>query len=200
MTMTAAPLPRPCTVPPQGPAAARAAALSALVPVLEGDRVRLRAPTLHDFPAYDRIMAADTGHMGGPFTPDRIWADFCNYIAGWMLRGLGTWTVETRAGDIVGFVNLALEWGDEEPELGWMILPDHRGQGLGTEAARLARDWGMDQVATMVSYADPANTRSIALAERLGAVRDRAAEAAIATSDDDPVTVWRHKPVAEGAR
>ena len=195
-----APLPRPCTIPPQGPAAARAAALAALVPVLEGDRVRLRAPRLADYPAYERIMAVDTGHMGGPYTPEAIWNDFCNYVAGWMLRGLGTWTVETRAGEVAGFVNLALEWLDEEPELGWMILPEHRGKGLVTEAARLARDWGMDQVDTMVSYADPDNTRSHALARRLGAVRDAGAEAAIAVWETEPVTVWRHKPMPEGAR
>jgi RimJ/RimL family protein N-acetyltransferase len=46
---------------------------------------------------------------------------------------------------------------------------------------------------TAVSYIDPDNARSIALAERLGAVRDRGARQPVF---DKPCLVYRHSPEA----
>jgi len=183
---------RPCTIPPDGASAALAASVAAAVPALSGPRVRLRAPRLEDYPAYVRLLEADTGHMGGPFGPQDIWTAFCNYVAGWMLRGLGSWAVEESGGRPIGFVGLALEWDDEEPELGWMFLPEARGRGLATDAARLARDWGLERLDACVSYVDPDNHRSSALARRLGARRDPAAETRVAARQGAPVSVWRH--------
>ncbi len=192
------PMPRPCTRPPTGAPAARAATLRAHVPALEGPRLRLRAPRLGDFDAYARLLAEDTGHMGGPFAPDAAWADFCNYIAGWMLQGTGLWAIDHRDGHLVGFITLGLEWDDEEPELGWMLLPEHRGQGYAQEAAGLAARWGCNRLPGLVSYIAPGNTASQRLAARLGARRDADAEARIATWEPDPVQVWRHAPRPEG--
>jgi RimJ/RimL family protein N-acetyltransferase len=99
----------------------------------------------------------------------------------------------------VGFVMVGLEWDDEEPELGYITLPEHAGQGYATEAARAARDWGLRLLPTLVSYVDPKNQASDRVAERLGAVRDAEAEAALAARDGEPVHVWRHTAPAEGA-
>jgi RimJ/RimL family protein N-acetyltransferase len=117
-----------------------------------------------------------------------------------MLHGHGLWTVERRSDCTrVGFVMVGLEWGDEEPELGYMTVPEHRGQGYATEAARAARNWGLRLLPTIVSYVHPDNAASNRVAERLGAIRDLDAEAAIYARDGAPIHVWRHAPPAEGS-
>jgi RimJ/RimL family protein N-acetyltransferase len=165
-----------CTHPPAGLPAERAEALRAQLPVIETERLSLRAATLADFPAWARLLVPDDeGFMGGPHTEEEAWEAFCVYVAGWLLHGHGLWTV-TRKSDAsaLGFVLAGLEWGDAEPELGWMLLPEARGQGLATEAARAARDWalGAGGLDSLVSYVHPGNAASIALAQRLGASRN----------------------------
>jgi RimJ/RimL family protein N-acetyltransferase len=181
-----------CLQAPTGAAAVAAASHRASVPVLETARLRLRAPTLDDFPAYAEIMEADQGAMGGPFTPEDTWQDFTNYIACWMLHGTGLWAVELKDGTLVGFITLGLEWEDYETELGWMLLPSHEGHGYATEAAEAARDFGKRMLPTFVSYVDPDNTRSASVADRLGATRDGQVEAAILAALGESVQVWRH--------
>jgi RimJ/RimL family protein N-acetyltransferase len=68
-------------------------------------------------------------------------------------------------------------------------MPGTEGRGLMTEAARAIRDWafGPRGLPMLVSYIDPANTRSIALAERLGGRRDPHAP----TPHGKPMGVWR---------
>ena len=61
--------------------------------------------------------------------------------------------------------------GWAEPELGWTLMAEAEGKGLGFEAAAAARDYaarhqGLNGV---ISYIAHANDRSRALAERLGA-------------------------------
>lgn len=161
-----------CTHIPTGRSADRAQALCAQIPRIETDRLSLRAATMTDFPAWVRLLVPDAlGHMGGPHTDEDAWEAFCVYVAGWALHGHGLWTVTDKADVVVGFVLVGLEWGDAEPELGWMFLPEARGQGLATEAVRAARDWafGDGGFTTLVSYVHPDNAGSIALANRLEA-------------------------------
>lgn len=58
-----------------------------------------------------------------------------------------------------------------------------------TEAAVALRDWAFAELGlpSLVSYFDPANVRSIAVAERLGAVRDDNAP-----RQDPEDVVYRH--------
>jgi len=58
-----------------------------------------------------------------------------------------------------------------------MVLDGLEGKGLAYEAslAVLAWAYGPRGIASLVSYIDPGNARSIRLAERLGATRDDAA-------------------------
>ena len=53
--------------------------------------------------------------------------------------------------------------------VGWVLVPDARGKGLGIEAVRAAHDW-FDRVITgrLVCMIDPRNTRSITIAQNLG--------------------------------
>ncbi len=165
----------------------------ASVPVLETARLRLRAPDLHDLPAWTRIFA---GWPGEPMDAEDAWTQFSTYVACWMLHGHGPFAVELRDGTLVGFTIVGLEWGDDEPELGWMLLPEYRGHGYGTEAARAVRDFGLSVLPTCVSYIDPKNIASSAVARRLNAVRDDRAEAQIAEREGMTIEVWRHGAAA----
>ncbi len=180
---------RRCTIAPVGAAAEAAASHRASIPVLETERLRLRAPTLDDLPAWTRIYAAWPGQA---MDAEEAWTEFSYYVAGWLLRGHGPWAVELKDGPLVGFVNVGLEWEDDEVELGWMFLAEHQGQGYATEAAIAARAFGRTLLPDFVSYIDPSNGPSNRLAERLGATRDRAAEAAILSTEGEVIHVWRH--------
>lgn len=182
---------RACLTPHSPAAAALAAQIASGVPRIETARLTLRAPTLADWPVWEAILCADRGAMGGPFSSEQAWEQFAAYAAGWLLHGHGGMAVECKAdGAVAGFVLLGCEWDDPEPELGFMFLPEHRGQGLATEAAAAVRDFGVDLLGAgrFVSYIDPANTPARRLAARLGAHRDRAAEAALGHMAE----VWRH--------
>ncbi|SLN16224.1 hypothetical protein ROJ8625_00535 [Roseivivax jejudonensis] len=188
---------RRCITAPEGAAAARAAQVRAAVPVIETARLRLVAPRLDHLPLWTRLMVPDdAGLLGGPHTDEEAWEAFCVYTAGWLLHGHGAWAVEGRDdGAHLGFVHVGLEWGDAEPELGFMFAPEARGAGFATEAARAARDAGTALFGAegLVSYVAATNAASARLAARLGARRDAAAEAAIGEPD---LQVWRHRAEA----
>lgn len=190
--------PLPHEVPPApGPSADLARGLAALVPTLETARTRLRTPRMEDFPAWAEIFCSDrSAYMDGPYGRDDAFWYFCGTAGSWLLSGHGSWTVEDRAtGEVLGFVAIAMEPSDREPELGFFVRPEAEGRGLAFEAAAAARDWARRQgLSFLVSYVDPANARSAALALRLGARRDAEAEAAFAGTEDEGVAVWRHLP------
>ncbi len=182
-----------------GPAADLAARLAGLVPALDTARARLRLPTLADFPAWAEILCSPRAvYMDGPCSRDDAFREFAAAVGSWLLRGHGAFTVVDRAtGETLGFVCLNMEPSDHEPELGFFVREAAEGRGLAFEAAEAVRDWAVRQgVPSLVSYVDPANLRSCALAARLGARRDPEAEAAFAGTADEGVAVFRHLPEA----
>jgi RimJ/RimL family protein N-acetyltransferase len=57
--------------------------------------------------------------------------------------------------------------------VGYGIAPEHRRKGFAAEAATCARDYGYKiGIAKLVSYIQPTNTASIAVATSLGAIPD----------------------------
>lgn len=179
-------------LPTPGPAAEIAAMFAALVPTIVTDRFVLRAAKLSDYPVFVEIACTERGrHIGGPMSREDAWYDFATICSGWMLHGHGGWTIEdTATFEVLGFVALGLEPGDNEVELGYLLTEAAEGKGVATEAAQAVRDWAERELhlTGLVSYIDPDNTRSIAVATRLGATRDPAAEAALS----DPMQVYRH--------
>ncbi len=156
------------------------------LPTLETERLSLRASSMEDFEAWAKTMKAGFGE-----NRQQAWEEFANYSAGWLLHGHGLLTVMRRQDNqIVGFVILGLEWGDYEPELGYMFDPDFHGQGYATEAAQAVRDYGFDLLGEgmFVSYISKKNAASNAVAQRLGAHRDRAKEDKLGFEDN----CWRH--------
>jgi RimJ/RimL family protein N-acetyltransferase len=179
-------------IPLPGPAADFGAKLRGALPVIRTARCILRAPVLEDAPAWERIMVPDSeGHLGGPNDPDDAFVEFAATVGTWLLRGHGLWTVTDRADAVLGFVLIGFEPGDQAPELGWLFLPEARGQGYAAEAAAAARAHALGPAGLpeLVSCIDASNTPSRRLAERLGARRD----GTIATPDPD-TEIWRHAP------
>lgn len=177
-----------------GPAADFAAALRDRLPRLETPRCILRAPVLEDAQAWIAIMVPDAeGHLGGPHDETGAFTEFAATVGTWLLRGHGLWTVTDKAGTVLGFVLVGFEPGDQEPELGWLFLPDARGRGYAAEAAAAARAHVLGPLGLtgLVSYIDPGNTASRRLAQRLGARPDGSiADPASAAAAE----VWRHAP------
>ena len=162
------------------------------IPRIVTDRLVLRAPVADDFAAYARLLASPRAQgMGGPYARREAWGVFCHDVAGWTLFGHGALMVDLRAtGDCVGQVGINHGPLFPEKELGWLVYEGREGQGYATEAAAALRDWagqalGID---TLVSYIDPKNTRSIAVAERLDAVLD-----SHASRQDPDDLVYRHR-------
>jgi RimJ/RimL family protein N-acetyltransferase len=160
-------------------------------PVLHTLRLTLRAPVFADFAAYAAFLASPrAAYMGGPYSPKAAWGVFCHQVAGWQIFGHGGLTVLRKdTGEAIGMVEINGGPLFPEVELGWQLYEGHEGQGYATEAARALRDWGFANlpVSSLVSYTDPENHPSQAVARRLGAVID-----AKAPVQDDGDLVWRH--------
>ena len=88
---------------------------------------------------------------------------------------------KTVVGDI-GF--LGAPGADGSVEIGYSVIPDRRGRGYATEAARALVDWALRQpeVTTVVAGCDNDNVPSIRTLERLGFVR---------TGEADGQVRWR---------
>lgn len=179
-----------------GPAAAIAQQMQALVPVLNTERMILRAPQITDFDAFAAMLAPPRGKFYGDCqTREDAWGEFMQLNATWLLRGYGAWALTDRdTGEVLGFVQIGAEPGDWEPELGWVVSKSAEGHGLAAEAARCVRTYAFEtlKLPSLVSYVDEENTRSVRLAEGLGATRDRDAEGYL--TEEEACLVFRHDP------
>ncbi|MEJ6397368.1 GNAT family N-acetyltransferase [Yoonia sp. 208BN28-4] len=165
---------------PQGQAAVAVERIGQALPRIATDRTVMRGPYMEDFDIFADLFTSDRGrYVGGPLTREGAWDDFIQLTASWILRGAGLWTVEDMNDkSVLGFVLLGHETGDPEPELGFLFTEEAEGKGYAFEAAEKARNnaWNALSFDTLVSYIDPQNDRAIALATRLGAVRDESAD------------------------
>ena len=96
-------------------------------------------------------------------------------------RGFGLWAVEIpEVASFVGYVGLSVPRFTTPftpcVEVGWRLARAHWGHGYATEAARASVTFGFEQVGLeeIVSFTAPANSRSIAVMERLGMSHDPA--------------------------
>lgn len=162
------------------------------IPTLQTQRLVLRPMVETDFPAYAAFLASPrAAGLGGPLSQRQAWAMFCHDIACWTLFGHGGLMIDRRAdGACIGQVGISHGPLFSEKELGWLLYEGHEGQGYATEAAIALRDWAAQALglSELVSYIAPDNATSIALAERLGAVRDL-----LADRPDPNDLVYRHR-------
>jgi len=161
------------------------------IPTLKTERLTLRPHKMADFDSLAAMLATPhVKYMGGPMNRKAAWKSFCSDIAQWALLGHGAWAVERRdTGEFIGQITIIKPPHFPETEIGWVFFPQSVGNGFACEAARAALIFAFDTIKlkTLVSYIDPGNTRSIALAERLGAKLD---PTALSTTDIDHV--YRH--------
>ena len=160
------------------------------IPTLTTDRLILRAPQESDF---DAMLAFNdsprAGFVGGGRDRQWVWRGLLANIGHWALRGHGFYSVETTAGDFIGRVGVIYHDGWDEPELGWHLFDGHEGHGYCAEAARAAKaDYHARLTqAPLISYIDPANPKSEAVARRLGAAPERET-----VFFDKTINLWRH--------
>jgi RimJ/RimL family protein N-acetyltransferase len=161
-------------------------------PTLETDRLILRAQVYDDWPRYrDFMFSKRSIGLGGPFKLAYAWGMFCHDLAQWSLFGHGALMLDDKkTGRCIGQVGINDGPLFKERELGWFVYEDAEGRGLAYEGASALRDWAFEVAGfdSLVSYVDPDNVKSRALAERLGARLDPAAP----RNDPDDL-VYRHQ-------
>jgi len=146
------------------------------IPTLETERLILRAFKNSDFEAYAGLFADPEvsefiSVSGEPMDRLASWRHMATALGHWQLRGFGLWAVEEKAsGTFVG--RLGLYYPETWPgkEVGYAIAREHWGKGYATEGASAARDYAFTKLQwpEIISIINPANTRSIAVAKRLG--------------------------------
>ena len=141
--------------------------------MIETERLTLRPLSRADLDAWTRFMMDGAARAGlhtpaAETDPARAASALDRFVEAAEMYTLIVEDSGETAG-FAGFVPRTLEWGDEL-ELGWMLLPEHRGHGYATEAARVLRAQKTGRVVSLIRTENPA---SEAVARRLGAERER---------------------------
>lgn len=122
-----------------------------MVPVLEGERVRLRGFTWADFSAFSVMWQEPEVAEFIPFAPVPVtqsWSRFNGNIYRWVSGGFGNWAVvdkEDRFLGTLGFFNNSNAGNGEDYDTaiqsGWVFASHSHGHGYASEAAKLAHEW-----------------------------------------------------------
>ncbi len=163
-----------------------------VIPTVTTPRLCLRAPRFSDFDAYAEFRCSDRAKMlGGPFTRTQAFDQLAEIIGHWHLRGYGRWLVADNTTDEpLGIVGLYFPHDWPEPEIAWSVFARGEGRGIAAEAAKTSRNYAYETLgwSTAISLIDPENTRSIKLAQRLGATYDKIYK----HPDMGDMHIWRH--------
>lgn len=169
-------------------------------------RLLLRQFRHDDLDAYAAIQADPVAaRYVGDSTPtdrDTSWRLMALFLGHWTLRGHGQYAVEERAtGELVGRVGLWHPEGWPGLEVGWLIDRDRWGRGYATEAGRTVADTALRTLGIdrLISVIRPANSASIRVAVKLGAVHDRTIELQGETVDIYALTSTALRRVAADA-
>jgi RimJ/RimL family protein N-acetyltransferase len=166
---------------------------------IETARLRLRPWREGDREAF-ALMHADPEVMVDaprPLTRDKSDRKLDRYIAAYARDGFCQWSVETLAGDFVGYAGVT-RIADDHPlgahvGAGWRLVRPVWGQGYATEATRAAFEdaFRRAEVAEVLAYTSPDNVRSQAVMQRLGMRREPGLDFA---SDGWAGLVWSARP------
>jgi len=144
------------------------------VPVLETERLVLRAPQPADWPVFrDYRASARTAFTGGRKTEAEAAQQFASFFGHWIMRGFGRLIAEERAtARPVGHFG-PMQWTDgAEVEITWSLWrADAEGRGLAFEAARAVNRWLFGTLGWAAARAEvhADNHASHTLARKLGA-------------------------------
>lgn len=164
--------------------------------MLQTERLILRRPEPDDLATWqDYFLSERACHLGGGLSVGSglAWRVFSSFLGHWELNGCGPFVMSLLAkNERIGLVGPWYPSNWPEKEISWSIWnADFEGHGYAFEAASAVRKHVFVDLnwQTAVSYIDQSNTRSIALAERLGCYQDTEAD----TPDGESVLVYRHK-------
>ena len=149
-------------------------------PVIETERLRLRAHRLTDFADCLALWNEPTVYRhitGKPGTEGEVWGRILRYIGHWAALGFGYWAIEDKVtGQFIGEVGFGDYKREIEPpltgmpELGWVLSPAWHGKAYGTEAVGAALAWGDAHFGRrrICCIAAPENIASLRLAAKFG--------------------------------
>ncbi|MGZ5940177.1 MAG: GNAT family N-acetyltransferase [Rhizomicrobium sp.] len=166
-----------------------------VIPILQTERLILRAPGGDDLDAWAAIMAdPDVARYiaPAPMTRDEAWRSIAGSLGHWQLRGYGAWSVERKSdGAMMGRVGMINPEGWPGLEIGWTLGKSYWGNGYATEAAAAAMRYAFltQPVDRLISNIDPDNTPSQAVALRLGETKGARSALKIA-GKDYPIDIW----------
>lgn len=166
--------------------------------ILETPRLSLVPLAERHIPAYQAFLGSPrAAARGWAAMPHEAWRNFAAMLGHGLLRGFAPFALEARDdGRTIGLCGPWWPEGQKEREIKWSIWRDaDEGKGYAFEAARacLAHVFGTLGWETAVSYVGFDNSRSAALALRLGAVAD----GTWTTPRGTEVLVFRHRKDSE---
>ncbi|SMX26521.1 hypothetical protein TRP8649_00602 [Pelagimonas phthalicica] len=162
-------------------------------PILETKNLILRGPEKLDAEAVIAFLLDQDRAEGFGASPNRgdAWRWFTLNVGHWHWHGYGYFVIEDKVtGKPAGICGIWNPEGWPEPEIGWVVFAGFEGKGIAYEAALRVRRYAYEDLGftTLTSNIVPSNTRSQALAKRLGAVYERTYEN-VAMGEDE---LWRH--------
>lgn len=142
-------------------------------PFLITERLILRPPSAEDFEGWAAFSAdPDTmQYLGGIAGRGEAWRQLCTMVGAWQVRGFAMFSMILRdSGEWIGRTGPWQPEGWPGTEVGWGVARKYAGKGYAREAAVASIDYAFDVLAwdQVIHTIDPANTASVALAERLG--------------------------------
>lgn len=166
-----------------------------VMPVIETERLRLVLPAASHIPAMTEFHASGrAAALDWQLMPHEAWRHFAFVLGHHILRGFGPFVAEARDdGRAVGMFGPWRPESQPEAEIKWTVWNAvDEGKGFAFEAARAMLDYAFGPLgwSTAVSYIRPSNTRSAALARRLGARQD----GVWTTPRGTEIAVFRHQP------
>ena len=145
------------------------------LPALETDRLLLRPWSLDDIDALHRMWADPEVRRylwdDEVISRERAAATIGKCVACASEQGVGLWCLLRKpVEELAGFCGFRFIDESAAIELLYGLLPEYRGRGLATEAARAALQYGFDTGLFVRVYArtDVANLASVRVMERLG--------------------------------
>ncbi|MAW99308.1 MAG: GNAT family N-acetyltransferase [Sphingomonas sp.] len=144
-----------------------------MIPVLTTKRLILRLPEAADLDGWAAFSAdpETMAYLGGVQSRAESWRALCTMRGAWDIRGFAMFSViERDTGRWVGRIGPWQPEGWPGREVGWGVAREFAGRGYAHEAASAAMDYAFDVLGwdRVIHTIDPDNTRSAALARRLG--------------------------------
>lgn len=162
------------------------------IPTLRTRNLVLRAPGPQDYEAYVAFRASPRSRgVGGPYDRTASFSHFAELIGHWVIRGYGRWVVADPETDVaLGVVGLMYPEDWPEAEIAWTVFENAEGRGVAFEAAMATRDYAYNTLgwSTVISCVMPDNSRSAALAKRMGATY----ECDFDHPEIGTLGIWRH--------